>query len=132
MESGERHNSKKRDIITKKYNKEKGDYMKRFIENKLIEWKSKLNRKPLLINGIRQVGKTWSVKQFGQLHFSDFIYLNFDLEPGYCEIFKRTKDPSKIIYELSILFERKIDIKKTLIFFDEIQSCNEALSLIHI
>lgn len=102
--------------------------MKRFIESKLIEWKSKSNRKPLLINGIRQVGKTWSVKQFGELHFSDFIYLNFDLEPSYCEIFKRTKDPSKIIYELSILFERKIDIQNTLIFFDEIQSCNEALN----
>lgn len=102
--------------------------MKRFIEEKLLEWKNRKNRKPLLINGIRQVGKTWSVKNFGENHFDNFLYMNFDIEPGYSDIFKRSKDPKKILFELSILFERKIDPGTTLIFFDEIQGSNDALN----
>ena len=102
--------------------------MKRFIEEKLIDWKNQKNRKPLLINGIRQVGKTWSIKNFGENHFDDFLYVNFDLEPDYSDIFKRSKDPKKILFELSILFERKFDPATTLIFFDEIQGSNEALN----
>ncbi|MDA3812183.1 MAG: AAA family ATPase [Spirochaetaceae bacterium] len=102
--------------------------MKRFIEEKLIDWKNKENRKPLLINGIRQVGKTWSIKNFGEKHFDDFLYVNFDLEPNYSDIFKRSKNPQKILFELSILFERKFDPATTLIFFDEIQGSNEALN----
>jgi len=102
--------------------------MKRFIEEKLIDWKNRDNRKPLLINGIRQVGKTWSIKKFGENHFDDFLYVNFDLEPDYSDIFKRSKDPKKILFELSILFEKTINPESTLIFFDEIQGCNEALN----
>ena len=102
--------------------------MKRFIEEKLLDWKNRKNRKPLLINGIRQVGKTWSVKDFGENYFDDFLYVNFDIEPGYSDIFKRSKDPKKILFELSILFERKIDPGTTLIFFDEIQGSNDALN----
>ena len=102
--------------------------MKRFIEDKLIAWKNKENRKPLLINGIRQVGKTWSIKNFAENYFDDFLYVNFDLEPDYSDIFKRSKDPKKILFELSILFERKFDPAATLIFFDEIQGSNEALN----
>ncbi len=102
--------------------------MKRFVEKKLLDWKNHKNRKPLLINGIRQVGKTWSIKYFGENHFDNFLYVNFDLEPDYSDIFKRSKDPKKILFELSILFEKKIDPKTTLIFFDEIQGSNEALN----
>ena len=50
--------------------------MKRFIEEKLLNWKNQDIRKPLLINGIRQVGKTWSIKCFGEIHFNDFLYIN--------------------------------------------------------
>ena len=102
--------------------------MKRFIEEKLLDWKNRKNRKPLLVSGIRQVGKTWSIKQFGELHFDDFIYVNFDLEPDVCDIFKRSKDPEKILFELSIIFGRKVNPVSTLIFLDEIQDCNEALN----
>ncbi len=102
--------------------------MKRFIDKKLLDWKKQRIRKPLLINGIRQVGKTWSVRYFGENHFDHFLYINFDTEPAYCDIFRRSKNPEKILFELSILFERKIDPAQTLIFFDEIQSCNEALN----
>lgn len=102
--------------------------MKRIIENYLLEWKKKINRKPLLINGIRQVGKTWSVKDFGTKYFENFVYINFDLEPTYHSLFQRTKNPEKILMELSILLEEKIDPDNTLIFFDEIQACNEALN----
>jgi len=102
--------------------------MKRFIEEKLLDWKNQESRKPLLLNGIRQVGKTWSIKYFGENYFDNFLYVNFDLEPGYGDIFKRSKNPEKILFELSILFEQKIDPKTTLIFFDEIQISNEALN----
>jgi len=102
--------------------------MKRLIEAELYQWKMNRERKPLLINGIRQVGKTWIVKEFGKKHFKQLIYLNFDLEPNLCDIFKKSKDPKKIILELSILFEKRIDYENTLFFFDEIQSCNEALN----
>ena len=74
--------------------------------------------------------KTWSIKHFGEIHFDDFLYVNFDLEPGVWDIFKRSKNPEKILFELSILFERKIDPAHTIIFLDEIQGCNEAISKI--
>ncbi len=102
--------------------------MKRLIEDELIAWKHNADRKPLLINGIRQVGKTWIVKEFGRNHFFDVIYLNFDLEPHLADVFEKSKDPKKILLELSIYFEKAIQTKETLLFFDEIQSCNAALN----
>ncbi len=102
--------------------------MKRTIEEKLLDWKNQKKRKPLLINGIRQVGKTYSIKYFGENQFNNFLYINFDLDPDYSDIFKKSKDPKKILFELSILFEKKIDPVNTLIFLDEIQDCNEALN----
>lgn len=101
--------------------------MKRYIEDELIAWKEDRNRKPLLINGIRQVGKTWSVKDFGQRYFEDMLYLDLASEPSYRKIFKRTKDPKKIIFELSVLLEKKIDPDKTLLIFDGIQGCDEVI-----
>ncbi len=102
--------------------------MKRFIVEKMVDWKNRKNRKPLLISGIRQVGKTWIIKDFGENYFEDFLYVNFDLEPDYNDIFKKSKNPKKILFELSVIFERKIEPARTLIFFDEIQESNEALN----
>lgn len=102
--------------------------MKRLIENKLLIWKNQNSRKPLLLNGIRQVGKTWSVRDFGEKYFDNFVYVNFDIESNYSDVFIKSKDPKKILFELSILLEKKIDPSNTLIFFDEIQECNEALN----
>jgi len=102
--------------------------VKRLIENKLLIWKNQNSRKPLLLNGIRQVGKTWSVRDFGEKYFDNFVYVNFDIESNYSDVFIKSKDPKKILFELSILLEKKIDPSNTLIFFDEIQECNEALN----
>jgi len=102
--------------------------MRRFIEQTLLEWKQRKDRKPLLVNGVRQIGKTWSIRKFGENHFANFIYVNFDLNPEYAEIFKRSKEPEKILFEISVLFETPINPLETLIFFDEIQECNEALN----
>ena len=102
--------------------------MRRSIMKELNCWKTDENKKPLLINGIRQVGKTWIVKNFGENNFETMIYINFDIEPSYCDVFKKSKDPEKIIFELSLIFHHTIDIKNTLFFFDEIQECNEALN----
>ena len=81
-----------------------------------------------LISGIRQVGKTWTIREFGKTHFNQLIYINFDLEPILQDIFRKSKNPRKIPYELSIYFETVIEAENTLLFFDEIQSCNEALN----
>lgn len=102
--------------------------MKRLIEQRLEAWKNNANRKPLLLNGIRQVGKTWILKDFGRRYFKDLLYVNFELEPSICSIFNRSKNPGKILMELSILFGKSINPEETMIFFDEIQGCNDALN----
>ncbi len=102
--------------------------MRRLIETELIKWKQKKIRKPLLVNGIRQVGKTWIITDFAKKQFDEILVVNFDLEPKLCEIFQISKDPKKILMELSVVYNRSIDSTRTLIFFDEIQGCNEALN----
>lgn len=102
--------------------------MKRHIEEQLIQWKNDMKRKPLLLNGIRQVGKTWILKEFGKLEFEDVLYINFDMEPSLKDIFVKTKDPKKILFEFSLIAGKKINEKTTLIILDEIQECNEALN----
>jgi hypothetical protein len=101
--------------------------MKRHIEEELIAWKKDVNRKPLLINGIRQVGKTWSIRDFGDRYFEESLYVNLDSDPSYKEIFERSKEPKKILFELSVLFEKKIEPHNTLIFIDGIQGCDEVI-----
>lgn len=102
--------------------------MKRFFEKILITWMQKPQRKPLLVSGVRQVGKTWSITDFGRKYFDDFLYVNFDAEPAICDIFRKSKDPERILFELSILSGKSVKPEHTLIFFDEIQECNEALN----
>jgi len=102
--------------------------MYRLIEEKLNQWRLETNRKPLIINGLRQVGKTWIMKDFANRYFEEVIYVNFDMETKYSEIFTNSKNPQYILEQLSILFRKHIDHHKTLIIFDEIQACNEALN----
>lgn len=102
--------------------------MKRLITENLISWQNDVKRKPLLISGMRQIGKTWIIKNFGENYFLGMLYVNFDSEPNVCDIFKNSKDPEKITFELSLFYHKKIDLNNTLIFFDEIQECNEALN----
>ncbi len=99
--------------------------MIRSIESHLISWKVS-HRTPLLIRGARQVGKSYSVEQFGKKEFKNLVSLNFDLHPGLSSIFD-TKDPHSIIPQIELLFRVKIT-KETLIFLDEIQECPNAIA----
>ena len=96
--------------------------------DKLTIWKDKVNRKPLIVNGARQTGKSWLVREFGKLYFrSNFVELNFEKNLEFHSIFKENLDPTRIINVLNLLTGKEIEIGKTLVFFDEIQMCPEAL-----
>lgn len=102
--------------------------MKRKAIRDLINWKSSEDRKPLVLKGARQVGKTWLMKEFGQNFYKSFVYFNFDEEEELKSIFETNKNPHRIIELLSIIAEEKILPGETLIIFDEIQECPEALN----
>ena len=95
---------------------------------KLMQWKENKNRKPLILQGARQVGKTWLLKEFGKRAFDHVAYFNFDTQPALKEFFTKTKEPHQIINFLSFLSQRPIKPNETLIVFDEIQECYEALN----
>lgn len=94
----------------------------------LIDWKVKKNRKPLVLQGARQVGKTWLLKYFGNNYFDDIAYFNFDRQGELKQFFETTKDPKRIIQNLALVHGRAILPEKTLIILDEIQECNDALN----
>lgn len=102
--------------------------MNRAILEKLIRWKDDPDRKPLILKGARQVGKTWIMKEFGSLYFDNYVYLNFDETEELKSIFIKNKNPHRIIELLSLLENQYISPEKTLIIFDEIQECPEALN----
>lgn len=102
--------------------------MKRNAMSNLIEWKNRKTRKPLLLYGARQVGKTYLVKEFGEKHFDNLIYVNFETNNIVSKIIDEDISPDYIIKNLEIIFNQKIDKDKTLIFFDEIQSNTKALT----
>lgn len=102
--------------------------MKRNALNNLIKWKSDTERKPMILKGARQVGKTWLMKEFGKNYYKNFVYFNFDEEDELKSIFERNKNPHRIIELLSLIAEEKIVPEDTLIIFDEIQECPEALN----
>ena len=102
--------------------------MKRNAINKLIEWKNSADRKPMVLRGARQVGKTWLMKEFGKTQYDSFVYFNFDEEDELKSIFETNKNPFRIIELLSMIAGEKILPEKTLIVFDEIQECPEALN----
>ena len=101
----------------------------RDIISQLAAWKTDTNRKPLVVHGARQVGKTWTLKYFGREYFDDVAYFSLDKdESGLCDVFRTTKDPQRIIQHLSFLHGKKIEPQTTLLILDEIQECNEALN----
>lgn len=102
--------------------------MQRKAMNELIKWKNKGNRKPLLLYGARQVGKTYLVKEFANEYFEDIIYINFETNNIVGKIIDEDISPQYIIKNLEIIFNKKIDKDKTLIFFDEIQKNTRALT----
>lgn len=102
--------------------------MQRKAMNDLITWKNKKNRKPLLLYGARQVGKTYLVKEFAKEHFKDIIYVNFETNNIVGKIIDENISPEYIIKNLEIAFNKKINKETTLIFFDEIQKNTRALT----
>ena len=102
--------------------------MKRNALSELIEWKTSPDRKPMVLKGARQVGKTWLMKEFGKNYYDDFFYFNFDEEDELKSIFETNKNPHRIIELLSMISGKKIEKEKSLIIFDEIQECPEALN----
>lgn len=105
-----------------------GDSMKRFIMDKLISWKNSKTRKPLIIKGARQVGKTYILKEFGAKYYKSVAYFNFDHDDALKELFVNTKDPKRILEQLSLAIGKKIEPLETLIIFDEVQECPDALN----
>lgn len=102
--------------------------MKRKALLSLKNWKCDIDRKPLILKGARQVGKTWLMEQFGKEYYEDYFYFNFDEEEEIASIFKSNKDPFRIIELLGLLKGKKIEPEKHLIIFDEVQECPEALN----
>ena len=102
--------------------------MKRNAIQELVAWKSSEDRKPMVLKGARQVGKTWLMKEFGQNYYDSYVYFNFDEEDELKSIFEANKNPQRIIELLSLIAGEKILPGKTLIIFDEIQECPEALN----
>lgn len=102
--------------------------LKRLIINKLIEWKNRKDRKPLVLKGVRQCGKTYILNEFGKENYDEIAYFNFEGNSALAERFEQDLDPERIIMELGILNGKTIKPKKTLIIFDEIQFCNKALT----
>ena len=102
--------------------------MKRNALNDLINWKFDADRKPLILRGARQVGKTWLMKEFGKNCFDSSVYFNFDEDDELKSIFESHKNPHRIVELLSMATGEKILPGKTLIIFDEIQECADALN----
>ena len=103
--------------------------MDRKLYNKLLKWKKDENRKPLLLTGARQVGKTYLLKKFGANEFENVVYLNLDSEKTRLDsIFESSITPTDIIARLEVITGKKIDAENTLIIFDEVQELPRALS----
>lgn len=102
--------------------------MKRNAIEALIQWKNDEERKPMVLKGARQVGKTWLMKEFGKNYYDSFVYFNFDEEDELKSIFEANKNPHRIVELLSMIAGTKILPKTTLIIFDEVQECPAALN----
>ena len=102
--------------------------MERFLLKKLIEWKNSKYRKPLILKGARQVGKTYLLKQFGKENYDGVAYFNFDHDEDLYNLFVNTKDPKRILEQLAFIYGKAILPGKTLIIFDEIQEYPNALN----
>ena len=102
--------------------------MKRFIFDELLKWKESKYRKPLILKGARQIGKTYILKKFGEENYEGVAYFNFDHDEDLQNIFVNTKSPKRILEQLSFIYRKAILPEKTLIIFDEIQECPNALN----
>ena len=102
--------------------------MYRMAIEKLLKWKQCKHRKPLIIEGARQVGKTWLMKEFGRQAYSDTVYINFDSNSRMAELFASDLDTDRLIMGLELYVGHKIDPDNALLIFDEVQEVPRALS----
>lgn len=102
--------------------------IQRQIFEQLSRWKTSPERKPLIVRGARQIGKTWALKKFGEQNYAHVAYFNFDASEELCREFEQTKDPARLIPVLQLYTSEPILPGETLIIFDEIQQCNKALN----
>ena len=102
--------------------------IKRNILSRLEEWKNTADRSPLIIQGARQIGKSWAVEEFGRTHYKYTAVFNFDKQHELKGVFERTKDIKRILGELELFSSVPLVEGETLIFFDEIQECKAALN----
>lgn len=102
--------------------------VERLILNDLLKWKDSKYRKPLILKGVRQVGKTWILKEFGKRYYNNVTYFNFDEHEEYKQFFETTKDVNRILQNLMLASGQKIRQKETLIIFDEVQDCQNVLN----
>ncbi|MDO4410479.1 MAG: ATP-binding protein [Akkermansia sp.] len=102
--------------------------MERIILQKLLKWKNSPYRKPLILKGVRQVGKTWLLKEFGKRYYENTVYLNFDENVEYKQFFEKCKDVNRILQNLRLASGQKIEPQKTLLIFDEVQDCPEVIN----
>lgn len=102
--------------------------MERAIETQLVNWKNSLNRLPLILQGARQVGKTYSLLRFGKRYYRNIAYFNFESSREVQGVFSRDLSPSRILRELSAFSATALNPDDTLIIFDEIQACERALT----
>lgn len=95
--------------------------MQRLFENKLLDWKKSWMKKPLMVVGARQIGKTYTIEHFAKSNFEEYLYFNLEKNSDVRNIFDKYIDDSKIISDIELYLGRKIDIEKTIFFFDEVQ-----------
>ncbi len=102
--------------------------MERLIMKQLYAWKSSPYRKPLILKGVRQVGKTWVLKEFGRKYYENTAYFNFDENEEYKQFFETAKDVDRILQNLMLASNQKISPEKTLIIFDKVQDCPKVIN----
>lgn len=102
--------------------------MDRLLYGDLVKWKSSSDRRPLIVDGVRQCGKTYLIEEFGRNEFESLVKVNFEKTPSMRDIFKMDLDPKRILKELEIIMNKHIDPSGTLLFFDEIQACPLAIT----
>lgn len=102
--------------------------MERALIQKLVDWKNNPARKPLILKGVRQCGKTYLLKEFGKRYYEDTAYFNFEETEALKSVFEKDYDTKRILFELGLHCRKTIHPGKTLLFFDEIQECGRAIT----
>ncbi len=102
--------------------------MHRDLMTQLETWKSQSSRKPLILRGARQVGKTHLIRKLAKTHYQSIFEINFEKKPQYKKIFEGSLEPKEILRNLQLLENRNINLEQTLIFFDEVQECPQAIT----